>query len=146
MDNKEKGIATFGNGFNCAQAVFSALSNEIGIEKITAIKVVGAFGSGMGRNGLTCGAVSGALMAIGHKFGKDCQENTTGKDFTNNLVNQFFKEFKEANGSIECKTLLDYDIAKEEEYKVAVNEGIFKKVCPKMVESAIVIAEKLLKS
>lgn len=145
MENKEIGVEMFSKGYNCAQAVFAALAEEIGIDKLTALKVGGAFGGGMGRNGLTCGAVTGALMAIGYKYGKDSEENTTGKDFTYKLVNQFFKEFVEENGSIECKTLVGYDIVKEEEHKAAADKGVFKTVCPKVVGNAIEIAERLLK-
>ena len=60
----------FSKGFSCSQAVFASLSSEYGVDSDTAKKIAGAFGGGIASNGELCGAVSGALMAIGLKHGR----------------------------------------------------------------------------
>lgn len=145
MNSRERGLETFGKGYNCAQSVFSALSESIGIDRQSALKTAGAFGGGMGRNGFTCGAVTGALMAIGYKFGKDSDGDTTSKENTYKKVDIFFDEFKKLHGALECSALIKHDVTNDEEYKKAVDAGLFKTLCPKLVESAIEIAEKIIK-
>ncbi|WP_242975830.1 C-GCAxxG-C-C family protein [Desulfosporosinus sp. FKB] len=63
-------VDCFLSGFNCAQAVFSTYSNDLGLTMEMAKKIACGFGAGMGYIGETCGAVTGALMLIGLKYGK----------------------------------------------------------------------------
>ena len=42
----ELAVATFGEGFNCSQAVLSALAPDLGLDRETALRVAGAFGGG----------------------------------------------------------------------------------------------------
>jgi C_GCAxxG_C_C family probable redox protein len=56
--------------FTCSAAVFSAFSGELGLDADTARKIACGFGAGISRTGNVCGAVSGAIMVIGLKYGK----------------------------------------------------------------------------
>ena len=49
--------------------MFSIYAEKLNLDLKTAIKIATPFGGGMARLGETCGAVSGALMAIGLKHG-----------------------------------------------------------------------------
>ena len=60
----------FRSGFTCSAAVFSAFSEELGLDTDTARKIACGFGGGISHTGNICGAVSGAIMAIGLKYGK----------------------------------------------------------------------------
>ena len=53
----------FLKGYTCAQAVLLAFSDITGADEETAMKISLPFGGGMGRMRLTCGAVSGMVMA-----------------------------------------------------------------------------------
>lgn len=70
MDKTQKAVDYFNKGFNCSQAIFTAFNEDNGIREETALKMSCGFGAGCGRLGLTCGAVSGAFMVIGMKYGK----------------------------------------------------------------------------
>ena len=52
--------------------------------------------------------------------------------------------FKKENGSYICRDLLDCDIRTEEGIKYAIDNNLFKEICPKMVESAAKIAQELI--
>jgi hypothetical protein len=52
--------------------------------------------------------------------------------------------FKKENGSYICKELLGCDLATAEGKQYALDNKLFVEFCPKMVESATRIAEKLL--
>ncbi|MFA7022982.1 MAG: C-GCAxxG-C-C family protein [Methanocorpusculum sp.] len=143
MDNAKKAVAAFSQGLNCAQSVFSSFSNDLGVDEKTAKKIAGSFGSGM-RYGEVCGAVTGALMVIGLKYGASTAEDVEAKADTNEKTVEFLDAFKAENGSILCRDLLGYDILKEHELAIIKEMGLFKTICPKMVESASVILEKKL--
>ena len=70
MKKSEKAVEYFRNKFNCSQSVFTVFSPDYSFSENDSLKVSCAFGGGMGRQQLTCGAVTGALMAIGLKYGK----------------------------------------------------------------------------
>ena len=55
---------------NCAQAPFSILQEEFGLDHVTILKALGPL-PGIALRGETCGAVIGCLMAIGLVFGSD---------------------------------------------------------------------------
>lgn len=80
------------------------------------------------RGGEVCGAVSGAILVIGLKYGQADIENKAAKATCYAKTIEFTKLFKERNGSIICKDLLGCDLGKEGEWERAAKEGIFKKV------------------
>ncbi|WP_296797217.1 C-GCAxxG-C-C family protein [uncultured Methanobrevibacter sp.] len=136
MTRIEEAVDLFDNGYVCSQAVFAVFCEEFGLSKSDAFKIGACFGSGM-RQGEVCGACTGALMAIGLKYGDD-------KNVCNELSNRFFSEFKNENGSFICRDLLECDISTPEGVEKARNNNLFKEICPKMVASAVEITEKII--
>ena len=63
----------FRSGFNCSQAIVAVFSEEYGFPAETAIRMAYPFGRGMGGCGCTCGALTGAMMVIGMKYGTASQ-------------------------------------------------------------------------
>ena len=61
----------FMSSYNCAQATFCAFCDEMGMDIDFAARLSASFGGGMGRMREVCGAVSGALMALGYFKGYD---------------------------------------------------------------------------
>lgn len=125
----------FEDGYVCSQAVFGVFCEEFGLSKNDAFKIAACFGSGM-RQAEVCGACTGALMAIGLKYGED-------KKTCDRLSNRFFEEFRKENGSFICRDLLECDISTPEGVKYALDNNLFKEFCPKMVASAVKITEKI---
>ena len=103
-----------------------------------------AFGGGMGRMAKTCGAVTGAFMVIGLKYGQTQSNDKAAKEKTYALVREFADLFAKEHGSIECRELLACDINTPEGLKTANEKDLFKTICPKCVESAVKILEKIL--
>lgn len=143
MDRTTAALETFDNKFNCAQAVFSAFADELGLERETAYKVAGCFGGGM-RCGEVCGAVSGALMALGCKYGQTIPGDTAAKEQASKKAVEFIERFKSTNGSILCKELLGYNLSLPEEMKILKEQDLFATVCPRVIADAVKIAEEVL--
>ena len=140
----EISVDVFNKGFNCAQSVISSHCEELGLKDELAKKISCGFGAGMGYNGEVCGAVTGAIMLIGLKYGKYREEDNEAKEKTYNLVKEFTDRFKKEFGTIICKELIKYDIVKEEELKKARDSGVFKEVCPLLVKRSTELIEELL--
>ena len=79
--------------YNCAQAVLIPFAAEMGITETQAEALGAHFGSGM-RHGSTCGAVTGALMALG-MLGYDEATATA-----------MLRKVREGHGALDCATLL----------------------------------------
>ena len=144
MGKAETAVNTFSQGFNCTQAVLSAFSQDFGLDPVMAYKVAGPFGGGMGHLGKTCGAVTGAFMALGLKYSKTRSDGTESHHEAFAMVRQFVKEFESKHGSIECRELLGFNINDRQAFREAIQNGIPQKVCPLLVADAAAMVEKLL--
>lgn len=68
MSYAERAVALHQAGSNCAQSVLGSCCKQFHLDAETAYRLGAFFGGGM-RMGETCGAVTGALMALGLQFG-----------------------------------------------------------------------------
>ena len=143
MTHIEKATKLFEKKFHCSQAVFAAFAEELGITEQQALKIGACFGSGM-RKGEVCGACTGALMALGLKYGQCNEKDIDSRLKTNEVTDRFMSEFQKENGSFICKELLGCDLSTEEGINTALEKNLFTEFCPKMVESATRIAEVIL--
>lgn len=104
--HEEKAKQLFMEGYNCAQAVFCAFSDELGVDQETALRLSSSFGGGMGRLREVCGAVSGMFMAAGVKYGYSDPKAREEKSEHYARIQKLAGDFKEQNGSIVCRELL----------------------------------------
>ena len=139
----EQAVERFGKGFNCSQAVLSSYSEQFGLDCEKAFKVATGFGGGM-RMGSTCGAVSGAFMVLGLKYGNTTAEDKEGKANTYKKVEEYTKRFKARNDSVMCRELLGCDLTTPEGMKEAQDKGLFSSICPGMVREAVEILEEMM--
>jgi C_GCAxxG_C_C family probable redox protein len=144
MDKKETAMALFQqNKFNCAQSVFAALADEVGLDKDTALKAGACFGGGM-RSGEVCGAVTGALMALGVRFGSCTPNDAEGKQRGNSKAIEFINAFKEQHGTLLCKELLGYNPGIPEDMQKINELGLIDTVCTKAITAAVEIASEII--
>ena len=144
MSRIMKALSTFDGGFNCAQAVLTAFGDVSGIDSERVLKIACGFGAGMGKMGKTCGAVTGAFMVIGLKYGHTKGNDIESKEKTYALVREFCSLFSKKHGSVECRELLPCDISTPEGLEFALEQKLFRTLCPKYVESSVRILEKIL--
>lgn len=140
MNKVQQAIDCFSNGFNCSQAILSTYCEDFGLDKETALKIACGLGAGMGRLGNTCGAVSGAYLLIGLKYGQYQADDKEAKEETYALVREFSRLFEERNKTTICRELLGADLINGDKQFVA---GRVKTVCPKMVQDAAELIEKI---
>ncbi len=108
MNAEDKALHYFHQGFNCAQSVFAALADQIGMNEEAALRFSSAFGAGLGRMRGTCGAFSGLCMVAGF-----CKGNLTGnpedKEIIFSLTRALADDFRNEFGTLTCRELLHLD-------------------------------------
>ena len=118
---------------SCSQAIFATFGpymGEKGVDVETCMKIASAFSGGINLTGNVCGALTGALMAIGLEFGDGNPMNPKVAEISTRLL----EEFKAINGSIQCRDLIQYDgSADTVDMMKAFESGAFDK-CLKYVE------------
>ena len=144
LTRTDDAVATFKGGFSCSQAVCLAFADDYGIDRPTALRLSCALGGGMGHSGNTCGAVTGALMVIGMKYGRTTLDDLAAKEKTYALANRFITEFLRINHSVNCTDLIGYNLSDPKQLALARENKAFHTRCAKFVGDAAEILEKIL--
>ncbi|HUI31467.1 MAG TPA: C-GCAxxG-C-C family protein [Candidatus Acidoferrales bacterium] len=143
-DKIEKAVETFLGGYLCSQAVFSTYGPLYGIDEKQAMKIGTGFGAGMARMQDVCGAVTGAFMVIGAKYGNvdAADRQSVGKTYQD--VRKFADRFRELHGTIVCKEILGgIDLNTEGGQKEFKEKNMVKTICAQCVRDAAKILEEL---
>jgi len=118
----------FEKGLYCSQAVLCAFSEKYGLSKETAVKISCGLNSGA-RCAEICGAVSGAVLVIGLKYG-------TSKEICNSKTEEFMNYFKNRHGEIVCRNILGCDISTHDGLENAIAKNLFGTLCADAVANA----------
>ena len=140
-DRVEQAVALFTGGMACSQAILATYGPLFGFDRDEAIRIARGFGGGMGRLSETCGAVTGAFMAISLKF--DGTDKQTKED-NYALMQEFARRFKSKHHSLNCTQLLDCDLSKPEDQAKFRELGRMQSHCICYVREAAQHLEELL--
>lgn len=91
-------------GLNCAQAVLTSCGEYTGLDDDTAYAIASGFGRGM-CSGEMCGAISGAVMAIGISLSGSDPEDKEAKKKINVLTRKCVNSAKKKYGCVRCAEL-----------------------------------------
>lgn len=145
MQAEEKALHYFHQGFNCAQSVFAAMADQVGMSETAALRFSSAFGAGLGRMRGTCGAFSGLCMVAGF-----CKGNLTGnpddKEVIFSLTRELAEAFKKEFGSLTCRELLHLDTEMENSARPSERTSSYYEArpCERCVAFCASLAQKLL--
>jgi len=145
MDKQTTVINYFRGHFNCSQSVLTTFGPDYGMSEDESLRIATAFGAGMGRQQHICGAITGALMVLGLKFGKGLNDPEEKKRNTYLKTKEFFDEFRSLNGSVNCLDLLDgLDLNDPDDHKKIEERKYFEIRCEKYVSDAVNILSKII--
>jgi len=130
-------------GFLCSESVLKAISNHLRIQCKLIPKIATGFGAGIGGQGNVCGAVSGGIMALDIKFGRNQAEKQERKAywFAIEFLNRFVKE----HSYLSCRELTGCDFSTEEGMKKYQDENMWKTKCRQYIATATALAFDLIK-
>ncbi|HDQ05058.1 MAG TPA: C_GCAxxG_C_C family protein [Deltaproteobacteria bacterium] len=144
MNKSEKAAGYMKIGYNCAQAIVKTYAADVGLNEEEIVKTASVLGGGISRTGNVCGAVSGASLIIGAKFGSTDNTRLEKKDKVYKKGREMLERFAEENKSILCSEILGYDISSKEGLMRARQSGVFIRKCPGFVASAAKILESII--
>ncbi len=134
---KEEIMAKFAAGGQCAQCTLVPWAEALGYDEDELMRMAAAFAGGMFR-GDTCGAVVGALMALGLAYGDD-------PALTAEKTAQFQAAFLERFGSTTCRDILGYDLSQPGELEKARESGRMLTACAEFVRFASETLQELMR-
>ncbi|MBR6126554.1 C_GCAxxG_C_C family protein [bacterium] len=144
-EKSEKAKELFKSGYNCSQSVLGVFCEELGMDFETAMKISSSFGGGMGRMREVCGTVSGMFMAAGLAFAS-ASDSATAKGEHYKRIQELAARFKEKNGSIICRELLQGVESSTSPTPSERTETYYKKrPCVELVGDAVEILEEYIK-
>ncbi len=140
----EKARELFYKGYNCSQSVIGAFCEDFGLKFDTAMMLSSSFGGGMGGLREVCGALSGAFMVLGLKYGYTLPEMTSEKAELYKKVKKLAEAFKEKHQTILCRELLEKAKLNVSSEPSPRTEKYYKeRPCAVFVETAAELVEKL---
>lgn len=134
----------FMKGYDCSQVVLSHFAEKLGLTEEQANKVAACFGGGM-MQADACGAFTGALMAIGLKYGHYDAENLMAqKGVMMEKCGEFKEKFAKSHPSCKCLDIIGYNVTTPEGFQRAIESGDMMTVCPKLVSEVIAILDEII--
>jgi len=125
-------------GLNCAETTLRLLIEQGVIDApIETVRMMTGFGGGMQR-GTTCGAVIGAVAAIGWVTGRT--EPDAPREPSGEAVRVFLQRFEEKFRVLDCDAL---QVAYVQDYALK-SDGMYRSCCA-FVETAVRLTEEILK-
>ncbi|MGE5314989.1 MAG: C-GCAxxG-C-C family protein [Acidobacteriota bacterium] len=143
---QEQALESFTSGLNCAQSVITSYAERFGFDEALAADIACAFGGGMGRLQKTCGAVTGAFMALSIYNAGVSADAKERKEKTYQMVQAFNRRFTEMHGTTQCRSLLGCDLNTEMGREYAKTHNLTESVCRKCVLHAVQIVDELIGS
>ncbi len=124
----------FDSGLNCAESTITALADYLRLKDSSIPKIATGFGGGFSRTKNVCGAVTGAIMALGLLFGRN--QATESKEQCYAKTQKFINSFTETFGSINCFELSGVDF-NTREGALLYKEKVHRECCVKLVRFAV---------
>jgi len=144
MEPKEQASKLFEEGYLCSQSILMAYAPLFDLDREAAARLAASFGGGVARRGETCGAVNGACMVLGLRYGHTSADDIDSKERAYEAVQKFISQFEARNGSIGCNHLLELDISTAEGLQQARDRQLFATRCPGFVSDAAEILDQIM--
>jgi len=143
MTRREDAVATMLAGYNCAQAVLSAMGPTLGLDRETCLRLTAALGGGLARSGNACGAVTGALLAIGLARA-GAEPTPESKEQAYGPAGDFLARWREHHGSLVCRDLAGCDVSTPEGLAFFREHDVHDTTCAALVRDAVELVDEVL--
>ena len=132
---------SFVSGYCCAESVLMAVAEDRGVKSDLIPRIATGFCGGIAHTCNMCGAVGGAIMALGMLMGRDKPEDP--REELNAAIHKLLGEFEGKYGSSNCYELLGCDLGTQEGMDKYLNNDLWTR-CKEFTEEATRTAVSLL--
>ena len=126
-------LGYFDEGYACSQSVLLGFAPYFNLDLEMAKRIASTFGGGMGRLRKTCGAITGAYMVLGLKYGNTIPNDMETKLNSYKKVRDLTSKFEEINKTSDCGQILK-NYATNQEIKERKHHKI---ICRKVIADVV---------
>ena len=135
----------FARHYNCAQSVYAACGRSEGLTESQRLALAGPFGGGIAASGEVCGALTGALLALGEASEAEVAADPgSARRAVYARSARLTEAFREAHGSILCRELTGHNMSTESGLRAFQESGLRQSLCAKLVGFAAQKTEEIL--
>jgi C_GCAxxG_C_C family probable redox protein len=135
--NSQRALQLFAQNYNCAQSVYAASATGEGLTEAQRLALAAPFGGGVARQGEICGALTGALLALGETQGKAmAADPAAARNALYERARQLTEAFRAAHGAILCRELTGCSLDTEAGQRAFKERGLHQNLCTKLVAFA----------
>ncbi len=125
------------NLHGCAEATFLALKAGFGLPEPADPSPAMALNGGVAYSGGTCGAVTGAALAVGMLAGSRIADHPRAKLVARQLTAELMDAFRSAHGAVDCRDLLGIDLRAPGAHDAFITSGAWRSRCMAQIEFAV---------
>jgi len=125
------------NGYGCAETTFTVLVGAFGLPDRSDSSVAMAMNGGVAYSGGTCGALTGAAMALGLLANGRIADRPVAKRTARRIAARLIDAFEEEHGSSSCRELIGTDLRTDEQHRAFIESGAWREGCMRQVEFAV---------
>lgn len=138
----EKAAELFDGGLYCAQIVVSHGAEKLGADGALARRMASGLAAGC-KHGEICGCLTGAILALGLKYGKATGAEELENSLLPELVVELEERFQAIHGTLLCRELIGFDKGKPVGPGNELKEDTFDR-CPIFMADVCAILDELL--
>jgi len=124
----------FREGLACSESVLMGFAEANGISSEVIPRIATGFAGGIGRRGSVCGALAGAIMALGLKYGRSKIGDSNAFDLCTAKSSECYRSFEKEFGSVFCFDLIKCDLSTPQGRRIFQESGLREKNCARYVE------------
>jgi C_GCAxxG_C_C family probable redox protein len=145
---EQSAVAKLAETKNCAQATFFALDQHFGLGGADVLRALAPF-PGIALRGETCGAVTGAMVALGLAFGTDTANDEAAVFASYAAARELCERLENQYGSMRCADLLEKHLGQPVDFTSADDLEFYRssggyEACAGIVIAAVQIAAEII--
>lgn len=121
--------------FGCAEGTYAALQEHFELADTNDSTEAMALNGGIAYSGGTCGALTGAALALGRLAGVRLSDRPEAKRTARRLLQKLMADFASEHGSTQCRDLTGFDLASDHDAFLA--SGFWETGCQAQIEFVI---------
>jgi C_GCAxxG_C_C family probable redox protein len=125
------------NLFGCAETTLVVLKAAFGLDEPDDASPAMALNGGVAYGGGTCGAITGAALAVGMLAGRRIADRRQAKLVARALTAELMDGFRSAHGAVDCRDLLGMDLRAPGAHEAFIASGAWRDRCMAQIEFAV---------
>ena len=125
------------NIYGCAETAFVVLKEAFGLPDAANSSAAMALNGGIAYSGATCGAVTGAALAVGMLAERRLPDHRAAKRAARLATADLLAAFEAEFGASACRELIGVDLRTDAGHRAFIESGVWRDRCMRHIEMAV---------